>query len=131
MKLGIFNKFFARGLPVHGNQKTQQPPRRFTFLHTMPNGEKSVRVVEGKLINDFAIDYSKPLSEIKDELEYLLNYWIASHSDEVIEQIGRFPSPKEIAVHEGSNHIDVILVGKGSLDWLTVMNHYAAKLNRE
>ena len=96
MKLGIFNKFFGRGLPVHGNQKTQQPPSRFTFLHTMPNGEKSVRVVEGKLINDFAIDYSKPLSEIKDELEYLLNYWIASHSDEVIEQ-----RQKEIAEKHG------------------------------
>lgn len=128
MKLLFLKRFFRQQLPVNVDKKAAHVPRQFSFLHTNPNGEKSVRVVEGKLINDFVIDYSKPLSEIKDELEYLLNFWIASYCDEVIEQIGRFPDPSEIAVHEGSNHIDIILVGKGSLEWLTVRNHYASKL---
>jgi len=131
MRLSIFNKFFGGHIPVNSNQKTEHAPRQFSFLHTSQNDEKSVRIVEGKLINDFVIDYSKSLGEIAEELRYLLNFWMASHSDEVIEQIGRFPNSKEIAVYEGSNHIDVILVGKGSLDWLTVINHYAVKLKSE
>ena len=128
MKLVFLNRFFRHQLPVNVDKKASHVPRQFSFLHTNPNGEKSVRVIEGKLINDFVIDYSKPLGEIKDELEYLLNFWMASYSNQVIEQIGRFPDSSEIAVHEGSNHIDVILVGKGSLGWLTVRNHYASKL---
>lgn len=133
MKLGFLNKFinkFTGGqLPVDVEQKANHVHREVFFIYTAPHGGKTVRTIKGKLINDFAIDYSKPLSEIKEEVEQLLDFWIGTYSDEVIKQIGMFPKSGEIAVYEGGNHIDIILQGKGSLGWLTVADHYASKLN--
>lgn len=131
MKLGFLSKFNSGLLPVINEKKTTHVPHQVSFIHTDANGDKTVRIVKGELINDFVIDYSKPLDEIKGELDQLLDYWLMAYSEKVIQQIGRFPKSEEIEVYEGSNHIDIILVGKGSLDWLTVEDHYATKLKRK
>lgn len=127
MKHGFLTKFLSGLLP---NQEVSVQ-REISFIHTHPHGERTVRVVKGKLVNDFLIDYSKSLEEIKEELEQLLDFWMASNTDDVIKQLGTFPKSGEVAVHSGSNHIDVILCGKGSLGWLTVADHYASKLDKK
>lgn len=129
MKSSLLNKLFGRqfGLGV-GNPNHVQ--REISMIHTGVDGTKYVRIVKGKLLNDFIIDYSKPLTEIKAELEQLLDYWTMTYSEEVIEQIGYFPKSGEIKVHEGSSHIDIILGGKGSLDWFRIEDHHASMLNK-
>ena len=131
MKLGFLSKFNGGLLPVNNDKKETHVPHQVSFININENGDKTVRIVKGQLINDFIIDYSKPLDEIKDELDQLLDYWLMTYSEKVIQQIGRFPKSEEIEVYEGSNHIDIILVGKGSLDWLTVEDHFATKLKRK
>lgn len=128
MKLDFLSIFNRGRLPVGNAKKTIHTPTQVSFINTAENGVKSVRVVKGQLINDFIIDYSKPLDEIKEELEQLLDYWLMTYSEEVIQQIGRFPKHEEVSIYEGGNHIDIILVGKGSLGWLTIEDHYATKL---
>lgn len=128
MKQSFLNKFISGLLPTKVEPKAVDVQREVSFIHTHPHGERTVRMVKGKLINDFLIDYSKPLGEIKEELEQLIDFWMATNSKDVIEQLGKFPKSGEVAVHEGSNHIDVILCGKGSLGWLTVADHFASKL---
>lgn len=123
--LSIFNRF---RLPVENVKKATHTPTQVSFINTAENGIKTVRIVKGLLINNFIIDYSKPLDEIKEELEQLLDYWLMTYSEEVIQQIGRFPNHEEVSIYQGSNHIDIILVGKGSLGWLTIEDHYATKL---
>lgn len=128
MKLGSFSKFIGGLLSLETDKKVTHVHHEVSFIHTHPHGEKTVRIVKGQIINDFVIDYSKTLKEIKVELEQLLVFWLMTYAEKVIEQIGRFPKPDEIEVYEGSNHIDVILKGKGSLGWLTVEDHRATKL---
>lgn len=123
--LGIFKR---GSLPVESDKKTIHIPNQVSFINADENGTKSVRIVKGQLINDFIIDYKKPLSEIKEELDQLLDYWLMTYSEKVIQQIGRFPKVGEVAVYEGGSHIDIILEGQGSLGWLTVEDHYATKL---
>lgn len=131
MKLGnLFNKLFGE----NSEQITPSKPnshREVSFIHTKPHGEKTVRIVSGTLLNDFIIDYEKPLEEIALEVEQLLDYWTMQHSDEVIAQIGYFPKAGEIKVHIGGKHIDVVLNGVGSLDWFRVADHHTTTLPRK
>nr|KAB1665061.1 hypothetical protein F8B05_19340 [Acinetobacter baumannii] len=103
--------------------------RQVSFIQTHGNGSKTVRIVEGKLLNDFMIDYSKPLGEIKDELEQLLDYWNIEYSEYIKSQLGYFPRVEEIIVYEGSNHIDIVLKGKGTLGWLSVKDHFTTTMH--
>ena len=128
MKLNFFSMFNRGQLPVVNNKKTIHTPNEVSFINTDKNGFKSVRVIKGQLINDFIIDYTKPLNEIKEELEQLLDYWLMTYSDTVIQQIGRFPKPEEVSIYEGGSHIDIILVGHGSLGWLTIEDRHTTKL---
>ena len=105
--------------------------RQVSFIHTKPNGEKKVRVVSGIVLNDLIIDFDKPLNEIALEVEQLLDIWMMQYSKEVTEQIGHFPNKGEVIVHEGCNHIDVVLNRIGSLGWLHIVDHEAHKLSRK
>lgn len=118
-------------LPVGNEKNLIHVPNQVSFINTDENGVKTVRVIKGQLINDFIIDYRKPLNEIKEELDQLLDYWLMTYSEEVIHQIGRFPKSEEVSIYEGGNHIDIILVGQGSLGWLTIEDHYASKLKHD
>lgn len=128
MKLDFLSIFNRGRLPVGNAKKAAHTPTQVSFINTAENGVKTVRIVKGLLINDFIIDYSKPLDDIKEELEQLLDYWLSTYSENVIQQIGRFPKLDEISIYQGGNHIDIILVGKGSLGWLTIEDHYTTKL---
>lgn len=98
-------------------------PKEWYFTHTKPDGVKVVRVVKGKLKDSFLIDYTKSLEEIHAEVDQLLRFWIGNNVETIIEQLGEFPNTGDIGVHAGGNHIDIVWYGKGSLGWLTVLNH--------
>lgn len=102
--------------------------KQLYFIHTKPNGEKVVRIVSGILADEFMLDYSKSISELRIDVEQLLDYWVGSNVRKIEEQLGKFPKSEDIGVHQGSNHIDVVFFGKGSLGWLTIADHYASKL---
>lgn len=131
MKQNFLNIFKGGLFPARNENKVTHIPNQVSFIHTDENGVKTVRVVKGQLINDFIIDYTKPLGEIKEELDQLLDYWLMTYSEEVIRQIGRFPKSEEVSIYEGGSHIDIILVGQGSLGWLTIEDHYATKLKND
>lgn len=129
--LNFLSKFIG-GLSSMGvDPQANRVHRQVSFIQTHADGSKTVRIVEGKLLNDFMIDYSKPLSEIKDELEQLLDYWKMEYSEYIKSQLGYFPDAKEIFVHVGSNHIDIVLKGKGTLGWLSVKDHFATTMHQK
>lgn len=88
------------------------------FLH-IKNGIK--RVVFGKLVNSFDIDYTNPnLTELKDDIKYCLD---------ILENTGSLKNRfmffnKKIVVRQGDNHLDIVDDGVGSLNWLIVEDHH-------
>ena len=90
-------------------------------IFDLKNGQK--RIVYGKLINSFELDYSKPLSELKSDIE--LSLYALSRSS-FWKSIKFFN--KDVIVYQGNNHLDVVDNGEGSLGWLHVEDHY---INRD
>lgn len=85
----------------------------------LPNGEK--RIISGELVEQFDFDYTQELSQLKQDIEFALStlqrkksYW---------EKLFPFPN-KDIIVHQGGHHLDIVDNGKGSLGWLTVEDHW-------
>lgn len=116
----IINRLLNRQTPTVA---TPLHPKEWYFTHTKPDGVKVARVVKGKLKESFLIDYTKSLEEIHAELDQLLRFWIGNNVETIIEQLGEFPNTGDIGVYAGGNHIDIVWYGKGSLGWLTVLNH--------
>lgn len=129
--LNFLSKFIGGLTSVGVDPQANRVHRQVSFIQTHANGSKTVRIVEGKLLNDFMIDYSKPLGEIKDELEQLLDYWKMEYSEYIKSQLGRFPRPEEIYVHKGGDHIDIALKGEGSLGWLSVKDNFATTMHQK
>jgi hypothetical protein len=83
---------------------------------SLSNGIK--RLVFGKLLNVLDIDYTQELSDLRKDIQLSLNalaessfrhklsFWI-----------------KDVYVHQGGHHIDIVDNGKGSLGWLIVEDH--------
>lgn len=115
-----------KGLTVAGRYATPSNIR----IYRLENGIK--RVVFGKLVNSFDIDYTNPnLTELKGDIEYCL---------EILENTGSLKDRfmffnKKVDIHQGSNHLDIIDDGVGSLNWLVVEDHhtqeYIDQLNSE
>lgn len=104
-----------KGLTVAGRYAT---PSNIRIYH-LKNGIK--RVVFGKLVNSFDIDYTildlkKLKGDIKDCLEILEN--TGSLKD-------RFMFfNKNVAIYQGGSHLDIVDDGVGSLNWLVVEDHH-------
>ena len=86
-------------------------------IFDLKNGRK--RIVYGKLVNSFELDYSKSLSELKLDIELSLNALSRSSFWKSIKFFN-----KNVIVHQGNNHLDVVDNGVGSLNWLIIEDHY-------
>lgn len=92
-------------------------------IFDLKNGQK--RIVYGKLINSFELDYSKPLSELKSDIELSLDALSRSSFWKSIKFFN-----KDVIVYQGNNHLDVVNNGEGSLGWLHVEDHYVRTLKK-
>lgn len=87
-------------------------------IYHLENGIK--RVVFGKLVNSFNLDYYNPnLSELREDIEYSLNILADTGS---LKDKFMFLG-KKVLVYQGGYHIDVVDDGKGSLNWIVVEDH--------
>lgn len=104
-----------KGLTVAGRYATPSNIR----IYRLKNGIK--RVVFGKLVNSFDIDYTNPnLTELKGDIQYCLE--ILANTGSLKDRFMFFN--KKVAIHEGGNHLDIIDDGVGSLNWLIVEDHH-------
>ena len=107
-----------KGLTVAGRYAT---PSNIRVFH-LKNGIK--RVIFGKLVNSFDIDYTNPdLTELKGDIQYCLE--ILANTGSLKDRFMFFN--KKVAVYQGNNHIDIIDDGVGSLNWLIVEDHHTQK----
>ena len=82
----------------------------------LENGIK--RLVFGKLVNVLDLDYSQNLSALRKDIQLSLNVLAESSFRHKLSFW-----TKEVYVHQGGNHIDVVNHSKGSLGWLIVEDH--------
>lgn len=85
----------------------------------LPNGEK--RIISGKLLEQFDLDYTQELSQLKSDIEFALS--VLERKKSLWENLLSF-SDKDIIVYQGGHHLDIVENGKGSLGWLTVEDHW-------
>ncbi len=92
--------------------------RKFTAgevlaVRVIPMKDQNVmRVVRGPLACVIRLNYeSADLTSLQDELDFALK------------ELRLGALFEDIAIHRGGSHIDVIQVGKGSLDLLSVSDH--------
>lgn len=102
--------------------------RKFTaaeVLHTRvirlqrSDGQMVVRLVAGPLSGVINVDYLNPdLSSLKEDVQWALNN---------ILRLVRKESPDlRPEIYDGSNHLDIINPGVGSLDWLLVSDNFVS-----
>lgn len=109
-----------KGLAVSINRGV--PPANIRIYH-LSNGIK--RVVFGKLVGSFDIDYTNPdLKELKDDIEYCLD--ILRNTGSLTQRFMFFN--KNVFVYEGGHHLDIVDDGVGSLNWLIVEDHWTEKV---
>lgn len=82
----------------------------------LKNGIK--RLVYGKLINAFDLDFTQDLSALREDIEISLE--ILKHSK--LKYRLAFMT-KNIFAYQGGSHIDIVDNGVGSLNWLIVEDH--------
>lgn len=82
----------------------------------LKNGMK--RLVYGKLLNAFDLDFTQDLSALREDIEMSLD--ILKHSK--LKYRLAFLT-KNIFAYQGGNHIDIVDNGVGSLNWLIVEDH--------
>lgn len=82
----------------------------------LKNGVK--RVVYGKLLNNFSLDYTQELDQLRDDIHLALEALSGSSFWNSLRFLG-----KDVLVFKGGSHIDVVDNGKSSLGWLTVEDH--------
>lgn len=83
------------------------------------NGIK--RVVHGELIDELDIDYTQDLDSLKDDLNLALEAWIEVNQSKALGFLKI--AFKNIHIHQGSSHLDIVNNGVGSLNWLIVQDH--------
>ena len=79
------------------------------------------RVVSGSLANSLKLDWTKPLSELQQDVELALD--ALSRTQGFFKNLMMFAT-KNVRVYRGGNHIDIVDDGKGSLNWLFVGDNY-------
>ena len=85
----------------------------------LPNGEK--RIISGELVEQFDLDYTQELSQLKSDIEFALS--ALQRKKSFWEKLFPFPN-KDIMVYQGGHHLDIVDNDKGSLGWLTVEDHW-------
>lgn len=94
----------------------------------LDNGIK--RLVYGKFIKAFDLDYTQDLTSLKADIELSLE---RLYDSSLLKRLSFFN--KNVIVYQGDNHIDIVDNGVGSLNWLIVEDHitdeYIEKLHEE
>lgn len=109
-----FMELMQKGLAVHD---VGGMPQNIKIIK-LENGKK--RYVFGKLVPLFDVDYTNPkLYELRDDIESCLK--ILSESISFKDRLRFFN--KNVIATMGSNHIDVVDDGVGSLNWVVVEDH--------
>lgn len=88
------------------------------------NFEGVKRVIFGEMVNDIDIDYTKSLTALKSDLEYVIPI-LAEHSKskDKFAFMKRNTIKNRVRVHQGTSHLDVVDDGVGSLNWLRIEDH--------
>lgn len=92
------------------------PARSDVKIVHLANGKK--RVIYGKLINNFSLDYTQELDQLRDDIHLSLEVLSGSSFWNSLKFFN-----KDVLVYKGDNHIDVVDNGKKSLGWLIVEDH--------
>lgn len=83
----------------------------------LQNGMK--RIVYGKMLNAFDVDFTQDLTSLKEDIELSLEFLKKTK----LKMRLAFMT-KDIFVYQGANHLDIVNNGVGSLNWLIVEDHY-------
>lgn len=86
----------------------------------LKNGMK--RLVYGKLLKAFDLDYTQDLDSLKVDIELSLEILYESS---LLKRLAFFN--KNVFVYQGDNHLDIVNDGVGSLNWLIVEDHITDK----
>lgn len=93
----------------------------------LENGRK--RLIYGKFVKVFGVDYSQDLVSLQKDLQLAVDVFIQSS---LFYRIAYFND--SVYVYKGDSHIDIVVNGKGSLNWLRVEDHitdeYMEKLHQ-
>ena len=82
----------------------------------LKNGMK--RLVYGKLLKAFDLDYTQDLDSLKVDIELSLE---RLYESSLLKRLAFFN--KNVFVYQGNNHLDIVNDGVGSLNWLIVEDH--------
>ncbi|MCH7337152.1 hypothetical protein [Acinetobacter sp. NIPH 2699] len=82
----------------------------------LENGMK--RLVYGKLLKAFDLDYTQDLNSLKVDIELSLK---RLYESSLLKRLSFFN--KKVFVYQGNNHLDIVDDGIGSLNWLIVEDH--------
>lgn len=82
----------------------------------LSNGIK--RLVYGKLLKAFDLDYTQDLDSLKTDIEFSLE---RLYESSLLKRLSFFN--KKVFVYQGNNHLDIVDDGVGSLNWLIVEDH--------
>lgn len=86
----------------------------------LKNGMK--RLVYGKLLKAFDLDYTQDLDSLKVDIELSLE---RLYESSLLKRLAFFN--KNVFVYQGNNHLDIVNDGVGSLNWLIVEDHITDK----
>jgi len=91
------------------------------MMHIIKIDESNLRIVRGKLVNELTLDWSiKDLGELKRHLDFALGF------EEDLPSLKK-AKYKNLCIHEGANHIDIIDHNVGTLNLLSIEDHDVAK----
>ena len=86
----------------------------------LPNGYK--RIIYGKYFEQFDLDYEQDLDVLKKDIEFALS--VIEYNRSIFNKFSSLFKSKNIFVYQGGHHLDIIDRDKGSLEWLTIEDHW-------
>lgn len=97
-------------------------------IFKLNDGKK--RLVYGKFLKAFDLDYTQELTELKFDIECSLE---RLYESSLFKRLAFFN--KNVFVYQGNNHLDIVDDGVGSLNWLIIEDHlteeYMQKLHND
>ena len=79
------------------------------------------RIITGRLVSSFDLDWTKPLDKLEEDIELALRTFELEQGS--FKKLIMFKN-KKVGVYRGGHHIDIIAEGKGRLHWLFVGDEY-------
>jgi hypothetical protein len=108
-------ELMENGLKVSEN--SVDPAEIDIKIFKLKNGMK--RLVYGKFLKAFDLDYTQDLTSLKADIELSLR---RLYDSSLFKRLAFFN--KKVFVYQGNNHLDIVDDGVGSLNWLIVEDHY-------